>query len=291
MGMTIKSADSGRTSNLSGAGVAKKDTNNIAVRMQKAKQEMQKKKKPLKYNPREISSQLLRSVKSRNASQVLVRAKSKVGVLERAKATGQYEDNEVRAAIAHAQRIVRCAELKVRNLKEEEQEKKKSDSDRSVKRQQKKAEVKRRVEKKKQELETKEAVQEMSQLQREKAERQVQQQKKRRHRSEELGKVTEADMKYLRDRIKDAKDSESNAGTRHDGVVLDLSSTAAGMSELKMAEHAMHLEERQIEQEVEMEMDMAMSAVSVTGADMGSIGTAGEAAVQAGGGESFDVTI
>ncbi len=288
MGMAIKSSSPGKTSDLSTADVAKKDTNRLAVQMQRAREEMKKRKKPLRYNPREISSQLLRAVKSRNASQVLVRAKGKVGVLERAKATGQYEENEVRAAIAHAQRIVRCAELKVRNLKEEEQEKKKSDSARSVKRQQKKAEVRRRVERRKQELETKAAVQEMGRLQQEKAEYQAQQQKRRRHRSEELEKVTEADMKYLRDRIKDAKDSQEAAGERRDGVVLDLSATAAGMSELKMAEHAMQLEEQQIAEEVEIEMEMAeMGAMPVSGP---AVGDAGGAALS-GGGESFDVSV
>lgn len=79
-------------------------------------------KKQLNYNHRDISGQLLRAKKPQSASAALTRAKSKVSMLQRAAASGQYDSKEVANALAHARRMVRCAQLKVRNLREEERE-------------------------------------------------------------------------------------------------------------------------------------------------------------------------
>ena len=57
-----------------------------------------KNKKHLNYNPKDISGQLLRAGKSGNAARVLSRAKSKVSLLKRCKATGQYDEAELNTA-------------------------------------------------------------------------------------------------------------------------------------------------------------------------------------------------
>ena len=64
-------------------------------------------KKQLNYNHRDISGQLLRAKKPQSASAALTRAKSKVSMLQRAAASGQYDSREVADALAHARR--RCA--------------------------------------------------------------------------------------------------------------------------------------------------------------------------------------
>ena len=84
-----------------------------------------KKKKNLKYNAREISGQLLRSVKSVSAGQVLIRAKGKVAQLQRCAATGDYDERAVSAALNHAKRMVKAAKMKVKHLKSEERLEKK----------------------------------------------------------------------------------------------------------------------------------------------------------------------
>ena len=59
-------------------------------------QKQKKAKKKLKYNSREIPAQLLRASKALSASEVLVRAKEKVAALMRSKATGDYDETEIR---------------------------------------------------------------------------------------------------------------------------------------------------------------------------------------------------
>ena len=112
-------------------------------------------KKQLNYNHRDISGQLLRAKKPQSASAALTRAKSKVSMLQRAAASGQYDSKEVANALAHARRMVRCAQLKVRNLREEEREQQSAQKENSGKSQKKEHEVKRRVAQKERQLKQK----------------------------------------------------------------------------------------------------------------------------------------
>ena len=98
-------------------------------------------KKQLNYNHRDISGQLLRAKKPQSASAALTRAKSKVSMLQRAAASGQYDSREVANALAHARRMVRCAQLKVRNLREEEREQQSAQKENNGKSQQKEREA------------------------------------------------------------------------------------------------------------------------------------------------------
>lgn len=191
--------------------------------------------KKLNYNPREISSQLLRASKTTSAAEILARAKTKLGVLRRSQGTGQYDSDELRIAITHAQKMVRCAQLKVRNLKEEEQTGIKNERKNSCKRQQKK-------------------VMEAVELR----------QKRCRHRSRERAKINLANMEYIDEKRRYDSRSDNNNST---GVTLELSSTAMQLKELQMAAAALTpAEEQQLEEEIEqqIEMELQMQEAGIT---------------------------
>ena len=229
-------------------------------------------KKPLNYNPREISNQLVRASKSRVAAVVLVRAKVKLGSLRQAYASGQYDMGEVRTALAHARRMVECSRLKVRNLKEEETIKSRNDNGESLGKQKKKSEVRRRVKKKEQEIKAKIAVEESHRVLKEKQMQQELRQKRQKHRSEELGKISEADMKYIEDKMKENQNSSS---IQESGAVLEISAASAQLAEIKMMEQQI---EQQVENQVEMELgslDMGGADVSMQGAVSGGCETQG----------------
>ncbi len=138
------------------------------------KRKNNKKKKKLSYNAREISSQILRATRSVGAAQVLVRAKIKVAQLQRCAVTGDYDENAVRAALAHAKRMVSCARKKLNHMEEEEQLQGKS----------------RRLRKR-----TKDTTEEMLL-------KQQLQQLRRKNRREENNKIKEAEMRYMKEKIR-----------------------------------------------------------------------------------------
>lgn len=193
-----------------------------AVGTRNAKQSKKKKKK-LKYNPQEIPSQLMRASKLVSASEVLVRARGKAAVLMRSAATGDYDEAEVRAAVNHANRIVKCARLKVNHLKEEEQKKRVDERKHSIK------SAKYRI--KKMEL----------------------QRKKRLHRIEEKAKIDEADAKYRKEKGSNSKDYSPLDEL---GVSLEMSDAACAYNEKKLLEKEL----KELEQEMGMEMSQMADA-------------------------------
>lgn len=256
-------------------------------RLRASRKKNQRPKKKLKYNPREIANQLQRMSKSRNAAVVLTRAKSKVAVLQAAKASGQYKDSDIRVAMAHARRMVECSRMKVRNLKEEELIKSRDNRDHTVKEQKKRAEVKRRVHQKEQDIKLKMAIEENQQILKEKMRRQVLSQKRRMHRSEEQGKITEADMKYLQ---RMGEGDQPAYSIDLGSVALELSFAAEQLAQLQRIEMQM---EQQVEVQVEMEMSgMEASGMGATSAEAGQAlpgaSSAGAAGVQ---GASVDVSV
>jgi len=76
--------------------------------------------KQLKYNSKNISSQLVRSKSSVNAKQVASKARREVVQLKLKLQTGKYDEEELQAAITHAQSMERAAKKKARHLEEEE---------------------------------------------------------------------------------------------------------------------------------------------------------------------------
>lgn len=245
MSISVNSNLGGTAAGIAGGTLTIKNTRDSNARVQSmSRSGSSKVRKKLNYNSREISAQLMRASKSRNASGVLARAKSKVSHLQRCLGTGQYDDGEVRVAIAHAKRMVKCAQSKVRNLKEEENLERKFEKEKEAREQQQKNEVKRRVHQKEQDLRQKMATEEIQQMRQEKAKRQEIMRKRRLHRNQERGKISEADMKYLQDTI----DYMHNSGqVDTTAVSIALSDAAVMMSELQQVES-------QIENQVEMEV-------------------------------------
>lgn len=215
-------------------------------------------KKRLNYNHREISGQLVRCKKAQGAANVLVRARSKLSVLKRCEATGQYDSREIANAMAHARRMVRCAQMKVRHLKEEEMEQKKYRRENSSDKQQIDNEVKRRAANKERKLKEKIQIETVQKVQAEKTKHQQIMQKRRVHRRQEQSKINEADMKYLKGEIENRKYDGASA---NDGVILSLSAEAALLNEAQIRLQA----EQEAELEVEAEMDSSGSLDS-TGA-------------------------
>lgn len=247
-------------------------------------------KKKLNYNPREISQQILRAAKVIGASQVLVRARGKVGVLERCRATGQYDDNETRVALAHARRMVKCARMKVNHLKEEEQQKKRDASAEEENGRQKTNEVKRKAQTKKQQLKQR-AQLEMKKLelaQQRKARQEALNQKRRLHRNKEREEIEDAEMKYLKGDT--GTEPEYSPAVSYAGAVFAASAQLADLQS-----QYMQLDdeiERAIAQEIAA-ADMSVDAMASGGLDSASAAApAAEGAVDvAGDAVSIDVSI
>lgn len=285
----VSGAPTGYSAKVSGAA----SVSNQLERMQEAKKKNQRPKKKLKYNPREIAGQLQRASKSKNAAVVLTRARSKVAVLQSAKASGKYKDSEVRVALAHARRMVNCSRMKVRNLKEEEILKGRNDRAHNTDEQKKKREIKRRVHQKEQDLKLKIQIEQNQQILKEKVRKHQLSQKQCMHRIRERGKILEADMKYLQkldeyDRPVQSVDRGSAA--------LELSAVAEQLAQLQMEQEAAQQMAQQIEQQVEMQVEMEMSSENAIGgfeavaAGFGTEAAAGDAG-GASSGTAVDVSV
>lgn len=92
-----------------------------AQRMSRSTASAQKKMKKLQYNFKLISSQIMRAKTSSSASQAVSSAKRMVAQLRRKRKSGEYDDEELEAAIAHAQAMERVAKKHVKYLQQEEQ--------------------------------------------------------------------------------------------------------------------------------------------------------------------------
>ena len=241
----------------------KKTTSKSGVIQYTPKKNPYRIKKRLNYNMREISSQIIRASKAQSASIVLVRARAKVGNLMRTQVTGQYNENEVRAALTHARSMVRVANKKLIHLREEEQEKRTYARKKVQKNTQRKREIREAIEDKKRAVENAKRIEHMHEIQSEKRKRQELERKRRSHRSRELGKITEADLKYIKDQA-DQK-YENNTEYRFDmsGVVCSISASAASLSSLE--NEAMF---------VEAEIDAAMEASAEMAAEIADMGGA-----------------
>lgn len=228
-----------------------------------------KTKRKLHYNSKEISSQLMRAKKSGNASMVLAKAKSRIGMLSRHLGSGQYDEKELRTAISHAKRIVKVVRLKVSNLKEEERMSIDNQREQVVNEVQKSNELKRRVYKRKQEIRTEIAIEETKLTIKEKVNEQKLMLKRRMNRQTELGEIGKADMKYLKSKMENGTESSRVDTT---GVVFELSISAANLQELALLE-------KQIQGQMELEMKMQMEIINesmLPGSDFTSSAMRGE---------------
>lgn len=270
-----------------------KNGNNPYARMAAIRKPAKKATKPLNYNHREISGQLVRAKKAQSAATVLTRAKSKLAVLQRASGSGQYNQTEVANAIAHARRMVRCAQLKVRNLKEEEREQKSHQNESGAKTQQKQGEVRRRVAAKERELKQKIAIEETQEVIKEKQKRSEMAQKRRMHRNQERGKIAEADMKYLKAM---SGNNSGHTGSGYDeasGIALDISSAAIALAQLALMEQARNAIEQEVEAEVEAEMALESGGMADASGSTGGQAPVTDGSAAAGGeaAASVDVSV
>jgi len=155
-------------------------------------------KKKLNYNYREISGQILKAKKLQSASVVLSRARSKLIYLSKCNSSGNYDRREVEAAIAHAKRMIRCADMKVNNLREEKMKE-------NATRRRSEANNLRNGIKAAQKAKTKKSVKENERRQAEqrfkKIKQEILEQKRRikNHRMEEQAKVLDANMRYIKE--------------------------------------------------------------------------------------------
>lgn len=76
--------------------------------------------KKLKYQFKNISSKILRSKTSQAAKQAAGQARREVLRLKRQKQSGNYDDDEIQAAIDHAKAMERVSKKKAKHLEEEE---------------------------------------------------------------------------------------------------------------------------------------------------------------------------
>ncbi len=175
---------------------------------QKKKKSKKKCKKKLSYNSREIALQLTQVNHSIGAGQVLIRAAGKLAQLQRCAATGDYDAGEMRAAIAHATKMVKCARLKKIHLREEE----------SVALQKKKNNKTNDIEK---ELEIQRLLhEELKKL-------------RRKHRGEENGEIEKAQMSYsLRQRAMEIRSEirMSEMAEMQTGITVDVTSAATDVT-------------------------------------------------------------
>lgn len=77
-------------------------------------------KKKLKYSYKSLSSKIINCKKSYNAKEVISKAKREVARLKKLRSKGEYDSEELEAAIAHAQAMERVAKKKEKHLEEEE---------------------------------------------------------------------------------------------------------------------------------------------------------------------------
>ncbi len=98
------------------AGIAAKKTA-AAIRIQKSKSN---KKKKLNYNYKKISRQITMNNTSTGARRVITKAREEVVSLLRKQMSGKYDETDLRHAIIHARKMERIARRKKKHLEEEE---------------------------------------------------------------------------------------------------------------------------------------------------------------------------
>lgn len=257
MNTTSYNAGGLSTGNLQNMTISTNSLNTAEQRIKRAKSKTTRKKQ-LNYNPREIPDAIMRASRSQSAGQVLSRAKVKLSTLMKCKGTGQYNESQLNTAIIHAKRVVRCAQMKFRNLKQEERLQKQYAREEAAEEQSKNSDTKLRVKQKEKNLKQKKTLENIQRTQKRKRQQQEIMQKRRQHRNAEKAKLDEANMSYIKDQIRNLRnDNASLAGS----MVYEPFAGGATM-ELDIS----GLSDEQIEELAEM----------MVGADMSSGGTGGD---------------
>ncbi|NBJ93603.1 hypothetical protein [Parablautia muri] len=201
-----------------------------------------KKLKRLNYNFKEISSQILATKTSSGANRIKIKARQKAAMLQGklTNSSSDYDSRELRMALAHAQKMERIARKRMKHLKEEEQAKQNGinsideiideeeifelenleddDALELTKEEMEELmeEFNRLMEESMEELQDEmglgELAEELASFSYEEISPEDLERMKKKHRSEELKEIVEADMKYLKAMIdKMLQDKQENA--------------------------------------------------------------------------------
>ncbi len=218
-----------------------------------------KKKKRLQYNFKQLSKQILQTKTPVNARQVVTRARAQVVSLRKKLYSDDYDYSEVRHALIHAEKIARIAKKRMKHLQEEENIAKKGgicegdqvdnseDFDELLEgedaeeiSEEKMQEIMEYLDEQLRQLEEaiadgtglEELAEEMMPLQNQEMDPADLELLKKKHRSEEIREIMEADMKYLKalfDKLEREKQegasglrSNSDFNTNNNGVSLEL---------------------------------------------------------------------
>lgn len=191
-----------------------------------------KKTKRLNYNFKSVSSQILLAKTSNSAGKAVTKARGMVAMLLRKSSSGEYDSQELEHAVIHARKMERIAKKRMRHLKQEEEIEQKGKSAEAEDElmdglEESSAEEEEELELSEEELqrlmeEYEELMQEpMEEMMQESMEELMQQasleelseefcgavyemepedleQLKKKHRSDEMREIMDADMKYLR---------------------------------------------------------------------------------------------
>ncbi|MBD5394570.1 MAG: hypothetical protein HDR71_09930 [Lachnospiraceae bacterium] len=221
---------------------------------QKDKSKAKSKTKRLQYNFKEVSSQIMKAKTSDGARRAVTKARSKVVLLQRKLKTGEYDDQDLERALIHARKMERIAKKKVKHLREEEKAEKDGICQEKLEEEEETFDLEEMSEEQEpglSEQELKELMRELEQLMAESMEELQEASQldelteefvgvveenmdpedlellKKKHRSEELREINDADMKYLKalfDKLEKEKESASN------GIHFDSQSDMNGVS-------------------------------------------------------------
>jgi len=183
----------------------------------------QKKTKRLNYNFKAVSAQILLSKTSNSAGKAVTRARGMLAILLRKAGSGEYDDQDLEHAIIHARKMERIAKKRQRHLKQEEEIEQKGKSkesedelidgmeDRSIEEEEVRVseEELQRLLDEYQELMQESMEQLMQEAQMEELSEEFSgavydmepedlEQLKKKHRTDEMREIADADMKYLR---------------------------------------------------------------------------------------------
>ncbi|MCI9124304.1 MAG: hypothetical protein HFH35_09550 [Eubacterium sp.] len=220
------------------------------------------KKKRLSYSFKSVSSQIMMAKSSNAAGKAVTKARSTLAMLLRKVETGDYDEQELEDAIKHARKMERVAKKRQKHLKQEEDLKQKGHTEETaeeeVSSEEKEKEKQEQIEQSEEEIQKlmeeyermiEKAMQDaMKELQEEMQfdelsedmEDASQDMKpedferlKKKHRSDEMREMADADMKYLRaffNRLQKEKEALSNASAPQNnaigGITLELSGLA-----------------------------------------------------------------
>lgn len=209
----------------------------------------QKKTKRLNYNFKSISSQIMLSKTSEIASKAVTKARGTLASLLRKMGSGDYDDKEIEMAVIHARKMERVARKRVKHLKQEEDIKEKGHSAETneLVKDDEKEQGEKELEVSEEEMQK--LMEEYEKLMREAMQEQAEEaaaeemeedfaeavyemrpedfeRLKKKHRSDEMREIMDADMKYLRamfSKLEKERQALSNGTGSLSGVSLEIS--------------------------------------------------------------------